>query len=393
MGRRIVRERRLVSSLILALGLAAATPARAQDLASLELPRLEVHGFASQGFIFTSDNNYLARSERGSFEFSEAGLNLTAQLTDKLRTGVQAFARDLGPIGDYRLTLDWFYLDYRWQDWLGIRAGRVKLPFGLYNDVADIDAAHGMILLPQSLYPASNRDFLLAQTGVELYGYRPVGPAGAIEYRLYAGTIFLEVEDEPGRPFEVLDLNIPYVVGGRLMWEPPIEGLRASGSVQLLRLESDLLFAMEPMPVELDIPAVLWVASLEYLRDDWSLAAEYSRWHVEAESSDPMRFPESKSISERTYARAAYQVLPWLQGGAYYSLLFPDTGDRSGRDARQHDVAATVRFDINLHWLVKLEAHYMNGTAALDSSLNDGRDPSELARDWAVFLAKTTAHF
>jgi hypothetical protein len=35
----------------------------------------------------------------------------------------------------------------------------------------------------------------------------------------------------------------------------------------------------------------------------------------------------------------------------------------------------------------------MNGTAALDSSLNDGRDPSELARDWAVFLAKTTAHF
>ena len=30
----------------------------------------------------------------------------------------------------------------------------------------------------------------------------------------------------------------------------------------------------------------------------------------------------------------------------------------------QHDVAATLRFDINSHWLVKLEGHYMTGTAA-----------------------------
>src|SRR5690349_9795234 len=80
---------------------------------------LQVHGFASQGFLYTSDNNYLADTEDGSFEFAEAGINVTRTLGEQLRMGVQLFARDLGPIGDYSAKLDWFYIDYRWRDWLG----------------------------------------------------------------------------------------------------------------------------------------------------------------------------------------------------------------------------------------------------------------------------------
>lgn len=360
--------------------------------AQTEQPEVQLHGFVSQGLILTTDNNYLAESERGSLEFAEVGLNVTASVSQRLRVGMQLFARDLGPVGDYRATVDWFYLDYRWKDWLGVRAGRVKLPFGLYNDVADIDAAHGVVLLPQSVYPAQNRNFLLAQTGLELYGYRDLDRAGALDYRLYAGTIFLEVDDQPGAPYEIVSLTVPYVVGGRLLWEPPVEGLRVGASVQALRLDSELQFEMPATPIEVDLPAVLWVGSVEYTRSSWLLAAEYSRWYVQLESSAPMLFPESESVSERAYALAAYRANAWLQAAMYYSVLYPDVDDRSGRDAQQHDVALTLRFDVNLNWLVKLEAHYMHGTAALSSSLND-EPASELAPDWGVLLAKTTAYF
>src|SRR5690606_23975894 len=78
----------------------------------------EIHGFVSQGFIKTSKNNYLAQSERGSFEFTEVGLNVTKQITDRFRVGMQLFVRDLGPIGNYKPQFDWFYLDYRFFDWL-----------------------------------------------------------------------------------------------------------------------------------------------------------------------------------------------------------------------------------------------------------------------------------
>ena len=363
--------------------LLVASSAHADD----ELWEVEVHGFASQGFLLTTENNYLAETERGSFEFAEAGLNVTRPLTDRLRTGLQLFARDLGPIGDYEAKLDWFYLDYRWRDWLGFRAGRVKLPFGLYNDSADIDAAHGFALLPQSVYPAQNRDFLLAQTGVEAYGYHELDRAGALDYRAYAGTIYLDVDDSS---VTVLDLGIPYVVGGRLLWETPVEGLRIAGSAQALRLESDLLIGM---PVSIAIPAVLWAASAELARDDMTFAAEYSRWHVDVESSDPMVVPESSRVSERAYAMWTYRARSWLQPGAYYSIYYPDVEQRSGREARQHDAAATLRFDLNPHWILKVEGHYMRGTADLESDLNDGTPQEDLANHWGLFVVKTTAYF
>src|SRR5437879_1508808 len=248
---------------VVTVGLALRPAAAAELSLPGQLPSLDVHGFISQGYLLTSANDYLAESSRGSFEFSEVGLNFTLPATDRLTLGVQIFARKLGPLGDYRATLDWYYLDYHWRDWLGIRAGRVKLPFGLYNDISDIDSARTAVLLPQSVYPAQNRDFLLAQTGVEAYGYNGLGPAGALDYRLYAGTIFLDVKPQPGNPLTVVDLDVPYVAGGRVQWLP-IEGLRLGGSLQFLRLDTDLLLAPSSALVAVKIPATLWVAPAQH---------------------------------------------------------------------------------------------------------------------------------
>ena len=142
-------------------------------------------------------------SKRGSFEFSEVGINFTSQLTDRLRFGVQLFAHDLGPIGNYSAKADWYYLDYRWRDWFGFRAGRLKVPFGLYNETSDIDAARPTILLPTSVYPPTNRDYFLAQTGFEFYGFQPLRRLGAIDYRLYGGTIFIDLPNQRGAPVQI----------------------------------------------------------------------------------------------------------------------------------------------------------------------------------------------
>src|SRR5271154_6617348 len=86
------------------LGLCAVTsPALAVDVGSEDsLASVEVHAFASQGFILSKDNNYLAAdTTHGSFQFSELGVNLTKSLTDRFRVGLQLFAQDLGPTGNY----------------------------------------------------------------------------------------------------------------------------------------------------------------------------------------------------------------------------------------------------------------------------------------------------
>ena len=376
--------------------------ARAED----DPNALQVHGFVSQGFIKTTRNNYLGNTERaqGSVDFTEVGLNVTKPLSDKLRVGLQLFAHDLGNLGNYAPQFDWYYIDYRFFDWLGLRAGKTKLPWGLYNEANDVDAGRVPVLLPQSIYPASNRELLFAQTGAELYGDVSLGAAGSLEYRLYGGTIFFNTADAS---IALRDFTVPYLGGGRLMWAPPIEGLQLGSSFQALRLDFDFSPTPEQtmqyqmagqLPanfggvVTARLPAKLWVASAEYQQRGLALAAEYSRTYVKYETN--LVLPETDIVNQAGYVMGSYQVAPWFTPGAYYSVLLPDIhGSTKGRAHYQHDVAATLRYDITANWLVKVEGHFMHGTAALDPVLNANKPRSQLEKNWGVLLVKTTAYF
>lgn len=383
--------------------------AHAQSSPSLRLSPfgVDIHAFVGQGFLLTTDNNYLAKSQHGSAEFTEIGLNVSKNVTDELRIGMQLFARDLGPRGDYRPQFDWAYLDYRLWNWLGIRAGRTKIPFGLYNEINDVDMARVPVLLPQAMYPIENRDALLSITGGELYGFVPLSILGELEYRLYGGTIFMETPRSNNPDVTVTDLHVPYVAGGRLMWLTPLEGLQMGGGLQVLRFDTE--FTLSPtlrdglvtagaVPQDFDgrvptrIPLRLWITSIEYAAHDLLLAAEYGRWHGEVQSDFVAVIPNSNNVNERFYGMASYQVSPWFAPGAYYSMFYFDAPDRKGRDAYQHDWAATLRFDITQNWLLKLEGHLMRGTRGLQDSQN--RKPlDQLAPTWGLFLIKTTAYF
>jgi hypothetical protein len=98
-------------------------------------------------------------------------------------------------------------------------------------------------------------------------------------------------------------------------------------------------------------------------------------------------------VSERTFGLATYRPRPWVQPGFYYAWYRPDVDRGAGRSARHHDAALLVRFDVTPNWIVKLEGHYMRGTAGLSSTLNGGRQLDELANIWSVFAAKVTAYF
>jgi hypothetical protein len=353
---------------------------------------VEIHGFASQGFMLTTGNDYIVPdTTRGSFQLSEVGVNVTREITGKLRFGVQAFAQNLGLGSNLNLKADWFYLDYHWKDWLGLRFGRLKIPFGLYNDVNDVDSARVPVLLPQSTYPLQGRSFLFAQTGFELYGFLRAGGAGALDYRLYVGTIFIDPSIlVPAGSGVELALNVRYVAGGRLFWETPLAGLRVGASVLAIHLDVTAFAAGMAFPVK--NRSVLAMGSAEYILGNLALNGEYARWYTDQDSALPTS--NFSRTDERLYALAAYRVARWFQPAAYYALFFPDVDNRGGGSAfRQDDLALTLRFDVTRAWIVKLEAHYMVGTAGLTAPLSVGAPPADPAHRWGVFLLKTTGYF
>src|SRR5256885_11647360 len=106
------------SLVVTAVTLALSTPAAAAD----DDPGVEIHAFVSQGVVKSTGNNFLVTSKRGSFALTEVGINFTRALTENLRAGVQLFGGGFVGTGQYNAKADWFYLDYRFRDWLRLRA-------------------------------------------------------------------------------------------------------------------------------------------------------------------------------------------------------------------------------------------------------------------------------
>jgi len=171
----------------------AAVPLCAQSMADMDV---QVHGYAAQGFLYTTHNNiFYADSSDGSPAWTEAVVNVTAQPNDKLRVGVQARYQLLGDSGN-AITMDWAAADYRVNDYLGVRFGKVKTPSGLFNETQDLDPTYMWALLPQSVYDITTRNADLAHYGGVVYGSWNLGEAaGKVEYRFWGGESVIPTND------------------------------------------------------------------------------------------------------------------------------------------------------------------------------------------------------
>jgi hypothetical protein len=114
--------------------------------------QVQIHGFASQGFVYTNNNNWLTmKTSDGSAAFTDFGANVSMQVTDRLRIGAQVYDHNIGNLGAWRPVLDWAFADYRFKPWLSFRGGKVKTVIGLDNDTQDYEFLNAFALLPQSV--------------------------------------------------------------------------------------------------------------------------------------------------------------------------------------------------------------------------------------------------
>jgi hypothetical protein len=384
------------------------------DEGSFAPPKLQIHGFVSQGAFVSTANDYIGDSSNGSIELFEAGLNVSSEVADRLRAGVQLFGRNVGDYDDDPPRIDWAYLDYRWKPWLGVRAGIIKMPLGLYNEYADVDSARVPILLPQSVYSLRNRSALLAHTGFAVYGSHTFGGAGSLDYQTWFGTLnvpknALVVSDNAS----VDSIDTKYVTGTQVFWNTPLEGLRVGGTY--LRASIDFNISLDDATTQLLImaglvppdfdgkivvsqrPTSAILGSVEYTRGDWMFVGEYGRFLTHQPSSLPMLVPTVDEHEEKFYVMATRRMSRCLELGAYYSVFHVDADDRRGRDktrfperhfAFQRDAALSLRYDVNEHWLWKAEAHFIDCTADLYA-----QPDAKPERYWGLFLVRTTVTF
>lgn len=403
----------LKTASVLGLATVAGLTANAWELDLGNNQKIDFHGFASQGFLASTDYDYLGKTTDGSFQFTELGLNASYSPFKRTRITVQGFAFDTGKVGNLEPFLDYASIEYTFSDYVGIRAGRVRKPGGIYNHIQDLDLARTAILLPQGLYDARWRDFSTSVDGGLLFGSIPLGKAGSLSYEAFAGLVNLSNDGgvaqwiaDGGAQFQ--EFGQPVSVGGQLWWNTPVSGLRVGAYLgHMSNFTFDIVNPVGPgvnAYAHADATVLLQQYSIEYTWKQWTFQAEYFTYNYEGFNTvnvlaggvpvAPTSVSPSQTEPDAWYVGAAYRFNSWLEAGTYYTEHYADKSVRSsgGPNGSQKDLAFSLRFDPKDWWIIKLEGHYIRGTSLLQDQANN---PNALRTDdgWWLFAAKTTFSF
>lgn len=354
----------------LALGLGSIGMAQVVKVGNKEI---QVHGFFQQGFIVGSGNNFLTmKTKDGSFAITDGGVNISSRLTPRLRVSAQAFSRNVGEMGRGRVMLDYAFADYKFTEWFGVRAGKVKTTLGLFTETQDMEFVHTWALLPQSVYPTDLRATSIAHTGGDLYGQVGIRKAGRINYVAYAGL--RPYDDRAGYRKGLLDtgINIRDFAGATYgfdtRWFTPVNGLLVGYSLarNTARIRAD--FARPGVPVTPE-PAfrydvdrqVLWTAYADYTLGKFRTYGEFNRNNIDGRSLSFGAPNVSIIRNEGWYIAASYRINPKWEFGGYYDHFLVDYRSAFSANNGMRGPVVTLRHDINRFWNVKVEGRFIDG--------------------------------
>ncbi len=381
---------------------------------------VKIRGYVSQGYLYSDENNFNAKTSEGTFHFNEIGINFQKKISRKLHVGLQLSSRDLGNMENNTVRIDWAFADYQWKPYLGVRVGKAKVPVGMMSEYWDLDMVRTNIFLPLGVYPETFRDVFMTNRGLGLYGSRNFGSFGNFKYNMMIGSDEIDTEGTFGRyvSSDLQTLDMRYKINANIAWETPLKGLEVSGSY----IQGDFKYAL-PDPadtlksIESHVRPEVYIASAKFNYKNFNISGEYllldinqlRHFHrtLPLPSFDFVEVdlaPDTKSMG--FYGKVDYRINDMFEIGAYYTEFYPNEDDKDGKKIPenptkawsqieeygwQKDICLSLRTDLMSSWIIKTEVHKMNGTASLFEV--DQENSLKVKKDWYLFAAKLTYLF
>ncbi|MGC4072158.1 MAG: hypothetical protein QM760_06500 [Nibricoccus sp.] len=418
--------------------LALASLAVSSTVSAIDASGIAIHGSLSATGAYSDKYDYYGETaDHFDVIAQEVTINGTYRFENGLRVAAQVYAYELA---DYSaVTLDFATLDYAFSEHLGVRAGRNKLPQGLYGEVQDLDQIRTFASLPLNFYPRALRSLSAGYNGAGLYGTVSLAKAGSLEYQAFFGWMD-NIDGDAPYTRGLADLTVPesvdldQVYGGNLIWNLPVEGLKLAYTYNYLpgvKLASKVqtraaltemgssyaavaamidagygagtwdysgLFAGSPGLSEVDV--TVQVFSAEYTHEKWIAAAEYKTMKNSGTTSllaaPPFRTVNASvsSSEEHWYVQTTYQATDKIGLGVYYAQSDFDPDNKNASDDKFtsiNDLAAAASYALTSNWLFKVEAHALDGLGKLNIAGDHNKGATDAS--WNYFVVKATFSF
>ncbi|MDD1611765.1 MAG: hypothetical protein LUQ57_01345 [Methylococcaceae bacterium] len=373
-------------------------------LASYLPDEIQVHGFLAQSLFHTSDNNLFGQSDDGiSLGITEIGLNASYQPINRLSFAIQGLYRRAGDIDPGSVRVDYGLVDLTlWEHdsgRIGIRAGRTKIPFGLYNETRDVAFTHPTILLPQGIYFERSRSLLTSADGGSFYLEQRTDYGDFVFKFNYAAPLGdnEEIRSTLLGPAALGEFSAQPAIATQLSYE--ING----GKYVFAISHMDLRLDYHPQPGDWFQDGSSHIRPLmfsaQYNGEKFTLTGEYDyRWNT---SKGYGAIPDKNFVTESWYVQGSYQFLPKWQVTLRYDTIDADVDNRRGEGldrfglpnhiAFAQDWMLGVRWDITDRWMLRGEYHRVHGTMWLPQA--DNPDRLQTTQDWDLFGLQMSFRF
>jgi len=359
-------------------------------------------------------NNFQYGRFRTDMSTADFALNISASPYDDLTIFSQIMLETYQR--ETNILLDYAFAEYMVNDYLIFRGGKVKQPFGLYNEIVRVGTTRPFTLLPQSVYGPQ------AMTGV---AYKGLGIGGkyftdsdwGFEYDVYGGSLLLDRTPNYGRTYglmtdeEYQDLTektyvdyLRQMVGAKFVVNTPYSFYFGISGF-MTRSEEDRK-PRDGSPEQKDINTNMYnygaFFRLTYAGFDFSTEFVMSTIHapeivyaiVNEETMERKNIESNDNKGKAFYAMLSYRFATHFQIALLYDFYDYDTSDNtdaipSGLDkdsgkltylqfadskfTEHRDMAVALNYWIYPNLVLKTEYHYVKGLgyAAPDKNVHD----------------------
>jgi len=367
--------------------------------------KVQLHGFLTQGFFHSSGNNVYGHSDDSlATGLTEIGLNLTYQPLNNLTFMVQGLYKRSGNVDRGNLKLDHALAELTLfndgESQFGLRLGRVRSPFGLYNETRDVAFTHPTILLPMGLYFDRSRTIFLSADGGQVF-VKHNDDYGQLHFRFFYGMPISD-NNEAINSFLALSARGTVTTKPSFVTQLRYDTNDDNTSLALSYSNTNLKYhaSADDFLSSASFSVSPLVISARQVIDDLTLTAEYSlRWNQIA--SLGAAIPARKFISENYYLEASYPIMPALQATVRYDVNYQDIKDRTGENAIKKGLPNHLAFsrswvfglqwNIDNAWMIRADYYKNHGTSWLSQADNSNKRLT--VQDWDLFAFQLSYRF
>lgn len=318
------------------------------------LSRLSIHGYISQAYAVSEDHQIAGIPTGGTTDYRDLALQFRYDQDRKNAFVLQLRQERLGDSPRQReddVELDWAFYQRNVSDRLTLKAGRIPLPLGIFNEAGGPATTSPFFRPPSEFYERR----YTSKTLEGALGSLSLGEPGGWSFDVdgYVGQWKVDYGDEG----EQSDARNAW--GGQVWANTPLPGVRAGAGMYRCDVQP-------PDGVTADY--LMLHASIEADLDRWRLASEYMSGNL-----------DQWGRYRAWYAQAGYEVTPRISvhvRGALARITTPTAGYDTTATLSE-DLALSVNYAIHPAVVFKLEGHTNQGFLREDRPQNFHDSPSE----------------